>query len=78
MTLSRTLMQSSTRVTDGVLHDIAPHIINLEYLYLVGCPKVTHEGLSAALSGIYKGIVGLGMEGLSTAFVGYFPSPMIS
>ncbi|KAL1948356.1 hypothetical protein VTO73DRAFT_12431 [Trametes versicolor] len=68
MTLSRTLMQSSTRVTDGVLHDIAPHIINLEYLYLVGCPKVTHEGLSAALSGIYKGIVGLGMEGLSTAF----------
>ncbi|OSD01016.1 hypothetical protein PYCCODRAFT_1370033 [Trametes coccinea BRFM310] len=60
--------QSSTRVTDGVLHQIAPHVPNLEYLCLVGCPKVTHEGLWAVLSSIYRGIVGLGLEGVSTAF----------
>ncbi|KAI9060041.1 hypothetical protein FKP32DRAFT_1613869 [Trametes sanguinea] len=62
------ICKSSTRVTDGVLHQIAPHMPNLEYLYLVGCPKVTHEGLWAVLSSIYKGIVGLGLEGVSTAF----------
>ncbi|KAH9903262.1 hypothetical protein C8Q73DRAFT_742398 [Cubamyces lactineus] len=62
------ICKSSTRVTDGVLRDIASSITNLEYLYLVGCPKVTHEGLWAVISSVYKGIVGLGMEGLSTAF----------
>ncbi|KAI0324544.1 hypothetical protein GY45DRAFT_1349369 [Cubamyces sp. BRFM 1775] len=62
------ICKSSTRVTDGVLHDIASSATNLEYLYLVGCPKVTHEGLWAVISSIYRGIVGLGMEGLSTAF----------
>ncbi|KAI0634610.1 hypothetical protein C8Q77DRAFT_1217663 [Trametes polyzona] len=62
------ICKSSTRVTDGVLRDIAPYMANLEYFYLVGCPKVTHEGLWAVVSGAYKGILGLGMEGLSTAF----------
>ncbi|PIL28818.1 hypothetical protein GSI_08863 [Ganoderma sinense ZZ0214-1] len=59
---------SSTRFNDGVLHDIAPHATNLEYAYFVGCLKVTHDGLWALLSTNYKGIIGLGMEGLSTAF----------
>ncbi|KAI0357708.1 hypothetical protein OH77DRAFT_1494614 [Trametes cingulata] len=62
------ICKSSTRVTDRVLQDISSHVSNLEYFYLVGCPKVTHEGLWAVLSATYKGIVGLGMEGLSTAF----------
>ncbi|KAI8989017.1 hypothetical protein BD414DRAFT_485715 [Trametes punicea] len=62
------ICKSSTRVTDRVLHQIAPHVQNLEYFYLVGCPKVTHEGLWAVLSSVYKGMVGLGMEGLSPAF----------
>ncbi|KAM5546113.1 hypothetical protein V8D89_000239 [Ganoderma adspersum] len=62
------ICKSSTRFNDSVLHDIAPHAANLEYAYFVGCPKVTHDGLWALLSMNYKGIVGLGMEGLSTAF----------
>ncbi|KAH9848155.1 hypothetical protein C2E23DRAFT_470195 [Lenzites betulinus] len=62
------ICKSSTRVTDGVLHDIAPFVPNLENFYLVGCPKVTHEGLWAVLSGVSSGMVGLGMEALSTAF----------
>ncbi|TBU47149.1 hypothetical protein BD309DRAFT_1057210 [Dichomitus squalens] len=62
------ICKSSTRLNDGVLHEIAPHVTNLEHIYLVGCPKVTHDGLWALLSTNYKGIVGLGMEGLSTAF----------
>ncbi|RPD61821.1 hypothetical protein L226DRAFT_552408 [Lentinus tigrinus ALCF2SS1-7] len=62
------ICKSSTRVNDGVLQELAPYLTNLDYLYLVGCPKVTHDGLWALLSGNYRGIVGLGMEGLSTAF----------
>ncbi|KAI0719750.1 hypothetical protein C8T65DRAFT_33830 [Cerioporus squamosus] len=62
------ICKSSTRVNDSVLLQLAPHLTNLEYLYLVGCPKVTHEGLWAVLSHNYRGIVGLGLEGVSTAF----------
>ncbi|KAI0649755.1 hypothetical protein C8Q79DRAFT_997801 [Trametes meyenii] len=62
------ICKSSPRVTDKILQNIAPHVTNLEYLYLVGCPKVSHEGLCAVLSATYKGIVGLGMEGLSSPF----------
>ncbi|KAI0366515.1 hypothetical protein BV20DRAFT_640211 [Pilatotrama ljubarskyi] len=62
------ICKSSTRVTDRVLQNIAPNVPNLEYFYLVGCPKVTHEGLWVVVSAVYRGIVGLGMEGLSTAF----------
>ncbi|KAI0752600.1 hypothetical protein C8Q80DRAFT_1217127 [Daedaleopsis nitida] len=62
------ICKSSTRINDDILHDIAPHAANLEYAYFVGCPKLTHEGLWALLSSNYRGIVGLGMEGLSTAF----------
>ena len=64
-----TMTQSSTRINDGVLHDIAKYTTNLEYVNFVGCSKLTHEGLWTLLSTNYKGIVGLGMEGLSTAFV---------
>ncbi|KAI0708567.1 hypothetical protein C8Q76DRAFT_626883 [Earliella scabrosa] len=59
---------SSTRINDGVLHAIAPYTTNLESVYFVGCPKLTHEGVWALLSTNYKGPVALGMEGLSTAF----------
>ena len=55
-----------------MLHDIARYAANLEYVYFVGCSKVTHDGLWALLSGNYKGIIGLGMEGLSTGFVRLF------
>ncbi|KAI1787138.1 hypothetical protein LXA43DRAFT_1167597 [Ganoderma leucocontextum] len=63
------ICKSSTRFNDGVRHDIAPHVTNLESAYFVSCPKITHDdGLWALLSTNYKSIIGLGMEGLSTAF----------
>ncbi|KAI0767578.1 hypothetical protein C8Q74DRAFT_1281089 [Fomes fomentarius] len=62
------ICKSSTRINNDILHEIAPYTTNLEYIYFVGCPKLTHEGLWALLSTNYRGIVALGMEGLSTAF----------
>ncbi|KAH9924988.1 uncharacterized protein BXZ73DRAFT_91166 [Epithele typhae] len=62
------ICQSSPRINDEVVASIAPYVTNLEYIYFVGCPKLTHDGLWTLLSGNYKGVVGLGMEGLSTAF----------
>lgn len=61
--------QSSTVITDQILVDISPNLINLQKLYLVGCPKVTHTGLGAVISSNKAGFIGLGIEGLSTSFV---------
>lgn len=48
---------------------LAPHLTNLTHLYLVGCPKLTHEGLWAVISANTRGIRGLGLEALSSTFV---------
>ncbi|OBZ76446.1 hypothetical protein A0H81_03102 [Grifola frondosa] len=62
------ICKSSTVVNDGLLEAIAPNVNSLEYLSMVGCPKVTHEGLWVILSANSKGILAIGMEGLSPAF----------
>ena len=61
--------QSSTHVTDELLENLSEHLLNLEYLYLVGCPKVTHAGIWSILSKTQLGMKGLGLEGVSPTFV---------
>lgn len=43
----------------------------LEHLHIVGCPKVTHTGVWHLISANRVGLVGLGLENLSQAFVGF-------
>ncbi|CAL1710132.1 unnamed protein product [Somion occarium] len=62
------ICKSSTRVNDELLATLAPNLTNLEHLYLVGCPKVTHKGVLSVLASNTPGIRGLGMEGLSSTF----------
>ncbi|CCM00826.1 uncharacterized protein FIBRA_02868 [Fibroporia radiculosa] len=62
------ICKSSTLVHDGVLESLAPHLVNLEHLYLVNCQKVTDRGLYTILSGTTHGLFSLGMEGLSPEF----------
>ncbi|GJE86627.1 hypothetical protein PsYK624_027070 [Phanerochaete sordida] len=62
------LCQSSNAVTDELLEALSEHMRNLEYLYLVGCPKVTHAGVWAVISGTEAGLKGLGLEGVSPSF----------
>ncbi|PCH36837.1 hypothetical protein WOLCODRAFT_109224 [Wolfiporia cocos MD-104 SS10] len=62
------LCKSSPLVHDGVLECIAPSLINLQQLYLVGCPKATHQGVLAILAASSCGLQALGMEGLSSTF----------
>lgn len=62
-------MQGETKVTDSLLADLAPNLSNLRQLYLVGCPKVTHDGVLQTASASTLGLTGLGLEGLSPAFV---------
>jgi hypothetical protein len=44
--------------------------MELEELHLAGCPKATHRGVGAIVSSNSRGIISLGLEGLSPAFVG--------
>uniref|UniRef100_A0A0W0FIC2 F-box domain-containing protein n=1 Tax=Moniliophthora roreri TaxID=221103 RepID=A0A0W0FIC2_MONRR len=62
------ICKSSTIITDTTLETLSPNLRNLEYLYIVGCPKVTHRGISAILLQSTNGIRGLGIEGLSPHF----------
>lgn len=59
-------------MTDAFLEDIAPHLSHLEHLYIVGCPKVTHRGALAVLLANPAGLIGLGIEAVSSAFVSGF------
>ncbi|KII93204.1 hypothetical protein PLICRDRAFT_151711 [Plicaturopsis crispa FD-325 SS-3] len=58
----------SAIVTDELLESLAPHLTQLEHLYLAGCPKATDKGVWSIISANASGIVGLGLEGLSTKF----------
>lgn len=62
--------QSTSLVQDEVLETLAPNLANLEHLYLVGCPKVTHDGIFKVLAASSRGVLGLGIEALSSTFVG--------
>ena len=61
--------QSSSVVTDEILTTLAPILDQLEELHLTGCPKITHNGVLAILATNTRGILGLGLEGISSLFV---------
>jgi len=65
--------KASGFITDQTLESIAPFLVNLEHLHLTGCPKVTSSGVWAILSSNAKGLIGLGLEGVSPKFVSYVP-----
>ena len=62
-------LQASPIITDGILESLASDLINLEHFHIAGCPKVTERGIWAVVSNNVKGVVGLGLEGLSQRFV---------
>ncbi|KAI0041912.1 hypothetical protein FA95DRAFT_1548149 [Auriscalpium vulgare] len=62
------ICKSSLLVTDALLELVSPHLQRLEHLYLAGCPKVTDKGIWAMISHNVNGLVGLGIEGLSSSF----------
>ncbi|KIJ64685.1 hypothetical protein HYDPIDRAFT_153403 [Hydnomerulius pinastri MD-312] len=62
------ICKASTLVTDVFLAHLAPNLEELEYLYIIGCPKVTHGGIGAVASANKNGLLGISLEGLSQAF----------
>jgi len=62
------LCQSSPRINDELLGRVASHLSNLEHLHLLGCTKVTHEGLWEVVVRNSRGLLSLGLEALSPAF----------
>ncbi|KAI0078087.1 hypothetical protein K474DRAFT_1594707 [Panus rudis PR-1116 ss-1] len=73
------ICKSTAVITDQLLEDIGPSLVNLEHLYLVGCPKVTHRGLLAAISSSQHGLLSLGIEGVSPTFdMGQFADHCLS
>ncbi|RDB17281.1 hypothetical protein Hypma_001720 [Hypsizygus marmoreus] len=59
---------TSSIITDSVLEGLAPHLVKLRYLYLTGCPRVSHRGVWAIISHNHAGLIGLGLEGMSPRF----------
>ncbi|KAF8152989.1 hypothetical protein B0H34DRAFT_87411 [Crassisporium funariophilum] len=73
------ICKASSIVTDGTLESIAPFLVNLEHLYLTGCPKATHKGVWTIISANAQGPLGLGLEGVSPKFdMDVFASQCIS
>ncbi|KZT08057.1 uncharacterized protein LAESUDRAFT_724042 [Laetiporus sulphureus 93-53] len=62
------ICKSSSSINDDTLRLLAPHLVNLEQLYIAGCPKVTDKGLWDVIASNSQGLHALGMEGLSPAF----------
>ena len=62
------LFQSSGILTDELLEEIAPSLVNLEHFYLSGCYNVTHNGVWAIVSSSTEGILGLA-HGVNLTFV---------
>ncbi|KAH8102069.1 hypothetical protein BXZ70DRAFT_1016133, partial [Cristinia sonorae] len=62
------ICRTSPKVNDDLLKEIAPHLFNLEELHLLGCHKITHQGLLALVSSNSRGLVSLGAEALSPTF----------
>ena len=64
------IIQASNILTDEVLKEIAPSLVNLEHFRLSGCYGVTHLGVWAIVSSSTKGILGLALiKELSYHFV---------
>ncbi|KAF9238049.1 hypothetical protein BU15DRAFT_48001 [Melanogaster broomeanus] len=62
------ICKASTLVTDTFLEHLAPNLQELEYLHIIGCPKVTHHGIGAVACANKNGLIGISLEGLSQAF----------
>ncbi|KAG8216093.1 hypothetical protein J3R82DRAFT_8094 [Butyriboletus roseoflavus] len=62
------ICKASTLVTDPFLVHLAPNLQRLEYLYIIGCPKVTHLGIGTVASANKSGLIGIGLEGVSQSF----------
>ncbi|KAI0684903.1 hypothetical protein BC835DRAFT_588106 [Cytidiella melzeri] len=62
------IWQSTTLLTDQVMEELAVHLTGLEFIHLVGCPRVTHRGLWAIILANKGKLRGLGMEVRSLAF----------
>ncbi|EMD36761.1 hypothetical protein CERSUDRAFT_65561 [Gelatoporia subvermispora B] len=60
------ICKTSTLVTDSMLSRISPHLPNLEQLHLIGCPRVSHDGILAILLASSRGINTLGLDGVSS------------
>lgn len=57
----------SNLVSDATLKGLPP-LPKLEHLHLIGCPKVTQNGVMAVIDANITGIISLGLEGLSPQF----------
>ncbi|GJJ14766.1 hypothetical protein Clacol_009034 [Clathrus columnatus] len=66
------ICKSSGLLTDQTLSIISPSLIKLKHLHLIGCIKVTHQGIGALLHSNETGFESLGLEGLSLSFVTNF------
>ncbi|KAA1474576.1 hypothetical protein DENSPDRAFT_841180 [Dentipellis sp. KUC8613] len=62
------IYQDSTLVTDNLLEELSPNLPCIEHFYLVGCIRVTHRGVWAAIHNNLQGMLGLGVEGFSPSF----------
>ncbi|KAF8452580.1 hypothetical protein L210DRAFT_3383440 [Boletus edulis BED1] len=62
------ICKASTLVTDAFLVHLSSKLQGLEYLYIIGCPRVTHLGIGAIAAANKNGLVGVSVEGLSQAF----------
>ena len=62
------IQQLSNLVSDATLKGLPP-LPKLEHLHLIGCPKVTQNGVMAVIDANITGIISLGLEGLSPQFV---------
>ncbi|KAG6337014.1 hypothetical protein ID866_2074, partial [Astraeus odoratus] len=60
---------ASAVVTDTFLQLLSPNLTNLEQLFIVGCPKVTHRGIEALIAENRDGLLTLNLEALSQSFL---------
>ncbi|KAG1872973.1 hypothetical protein DFJ58DRAFT_760579 [Suillus subalutaceus] len=62
------ICQTSSLITDTLLESLAPSMTELDQLFIIGCPKVTHRGIGEIVSTNRNGLTGIGLERLSPAF----------
>ncbi|KAF9078782.1 hypothetical protein BDP27DRAFT_1206321 [Rhodocollybia butyracea] len=62
------ICKSSPILNNAKLELLAPYLSEVEHLHLAGCSKITHEGIRAVLCANDRGLLSLGLEGLSPQF----------
>ncbi|KAG2134800.1 hypothetical protein DEU56DRAFT_404161 [Suillus clintonianus] len=62
------ICQTSSLITDILLESLAPSMTELDQLFIMGCPKVTHRGIGEIVSTNRNGLTAIGLERLSPAF----------